>query len=58
MKLVFLPIKKGQGRWINPEQVTQLLVFSEYITVYLSDGHSVQTELTLEKLRELLAQEA
>ena len=57
MKILSLPYK-GNDRWINPEQITRLRVQEGYIQVYMADGDFVQTDLTLDQLRELLATEA
>jgi len=57
VKLISLPYR-GNERWINPEQVTRLRIQEGYIQVYMADGDYVQTDLTLEQLRELLDEQA
>ena len=57
MKLLSLPYR-GNERWINPEQITRLRIQEGYIQVYMADGDYVQTDLTLEQLRELLEEQA
>ncbi len=56
MKLLSLPYR-GNDRWINPEQITRLRVQEGYIQVYMADGDFVQTDLTIDQLRELLAED-
>jgi len=56
VKLLSLPYK-GNDRWINPEQITRLRVQDGFIQVYMADGDYVQTDLTLDQLRELLDEE-
>jgi hypothetical protein len=57
VKLISLPYR-GNDRWINPEQITRLRIQEGFIQVYMADGDYVQTDLTLEQLRELLAEQA
>jgi hypothetical protein len=57
VKLISLPYR-GNDRWINPEQITRLRIQDGFIQVYMADGDYVQTDLTLEQLRELLAEQA
>jgi hypothetical protein len=57
VKLLSLPYR-GNERWINPEQITRLRIQEGYIQVYMADGDYVQTDLTLEQLRELLEEQA
>lgn len=60
MKLVKLPGKKNNERWVNPDAVVQIAAYNEkdpWCVIHFRDGNNVSVDATAEEVALLLAED-